>query len=47
MGWGTGKAWTREELRILEKSAGKVSVIELAQQLGRSKQSVLSTTGKK
>lgn len=40
MGWGTGKAWSREELRILEQSAGKVSAIELAQQLGRSKQSV-------
>lgn len=40
MGWRTGKTWSPEELRILEQSAGKVSVIGLAQQLGRTKQSV-------
>ena len=40
MGWSTGRAWSREELRILEQSAGKVSVSGLALQLGRSKQSV-------
>ena len=40
MGWRTGKAWSREEIHTLEQSAGKVSVIELAQQLGRTKQSV-------
>lgn len=40
MGWSTGRAWSREELRILEQNAGKVSVSGLALQLGRSKQSV-------
>jgi DNA-binding IclR family transcriptional regulator len=34
------KAWCFEELQMLERNAGKISISELAQQLGRSKSSV-------
>lgn len=36
----TGKNWTKEELKLLNKMAGKVSVFDIAQILGRSYDSV-------
>lgn len=40
MGWKNAKAWSREEIRVLEQSAGKLCASDLAKQLGRTKQSV-------